>query len=292
MLKQLIFVFIGFLFFAGVQAQKKKQGRSPEKEISVPVGFNYQVFNYRENEPQRATTISITTKNDDEKNKPVVVFIHGGGWANGDKNNVQYQALQVAKRGYVGVCVSYRLVSEADFPTCIYDVKEAIRFLKSKANKYSINVDRIGVWGYSAGAHLALMLGLSPENSFNSGLYDEYTSRVKCLMVVSAPTDFATRVNTEGKMRIFDSEQNNDIKFQEEVSPLSYVSENQLPIMMLHGTKDPLVKPYHYKNFEKKTIQKKVRNFKLFECENGGHMFYFKEQNFVKPIFEEFLNGI
>ena len=290
--KILLVLFVAFFVQITSHAQKKKSGRSPEKVITVPDGINYQVINYRENDPQRATSVAITSQNDSVKNKPVVVFIHGGGWANGDKNNVQYQAFQVARKGFVGICISYRLISEADFPTCIYDVKEAIRFVKSKATQFSIDSDRIGVWGYSAGAHLALMTGLSPENAFKSELYTEFNSQVKSLMVVSAPTDFVTRVKTEGKMKIFNESQNESRNFQVEVSPLSYIDKNQLPIFMLHGTADALVKPYHYLNFQEKTMQEKINNFQLFEFENGGHMFYLKNQKEVQPIFEEFLKSI
>ena len=292
-LKRFLFsVALCLLVISTNQAQKKKVGRSPEKEIKVPEGFAYQVLNYRIATSERANQVAITYKEDGLKNKPVVVFIHGGGWAKGDKQDTMYQAFQVAKEGFVGVTVSYSLISEAAFPTCIYDVKEAIRFIKSKADEWPVDVNRIGVWGYSAGAHLALMVGLSPESEFKSDLYSKYDSKVKSLMVVSAPTDFVTRVQKEGDIRIFDSNQNKNIAFQKAVSPLTYVDKNQLPIFMLHGDADPLVKPYHYKKFKNLSKEKKVSNFQLFEFENGGHMFYFKNKKEVQPIFEDFLKNI
>jgi len=233
--------------------------------------------------------LAIAYEDDGVKNKPVVVFIHGGGWANGDKDNCMYKLFKVAKKGFVGVSISYRLVSEAPFPACVYDVKQAIRFVKFKEKEWSIDTDRIGVWGYSAGAHLALMIGLTPNESFMSDLYTSYSSNIKALMVVSAPTNCIKRIQIKGALGVFSGDQNNNIMFQKKVSPIFYVHKNQLLIYMLHGTKDQIVKPFHYKDFEEECEKKEVRNFKLYEFENGKHMFYFKEHEKVDPIFRDFL---
>ncbi len=287
-------IYISFLlaFFVQLSFAQKQQGRPAPKEANVPEGIHYEVKHYREGAHPRASELSIAYKDDGKRNKPVVVFIHGGGWANGDNDQVVWQMFKVAQQGFVGVGISYRLISEAAFPTCIYDVKEAIRYLKTLQSEIPIDTERIGVWGYSAGAHLALMIGLTPEDAFKSDAYSEYDSAVKALMVVAAPTDFVTRVQTEGDMRIFSKSQNKDKKFQEEVAPLSYIHKEQLPIYMLHGTADGLVKPYHYQNFEQQCKKEGVSNFKLFEFEDGGHMFLFKRQKEVLPVFKEFLKSI
>lgn len=279
------------LFAIGITAQKKK-GRTAPREITVPENIEYKVYQYRDGKFPRAGQMAVAYKEDGNTTKPVVVFIHGGGWANGDKDNVAYQVFNVAKQGFVGVSISYRLISEAPFPTCIKDVKEAIRFLKSKQGQLPIDVDRIGIWGYSAGAHLAAMIGLSPDSSFKTDTLQGYTSNVKALMLVSTPTDFIARRKNRGYLNWMSKEQNNDSKFLEEVSPITHIHKKQIPIYMLHGTADNIVKPFHYQKFGQRCEEVQVGNYRIFEFDEGNHMFYFKEGDKVKPIFQEFINSL
>ena len=291
--KSFFYIILLFIGISSVTSfAQKKQGRSEPREIKVPEGLTYDVLQYRQGEHIRAGQMAISFKDDGLKNKPVVVFIHGGGWTKGDKDAVTHQVFKVAQKGFVGVTISYRLMSEGSFPNCIEDVKEAIRFLKSKQGDFPIDVNRIGVWGYSAGAHLALMIALSPEDTFDSNTYTNYDSKIKSVMAVSAPTDFVSRVQNKGTLTQFSDYQNTSIEFQKEVSPITYVNKNQIPVYLLHGTEDLIVKPFHYKNFEVKCAKAGVDNFQLFEFEAAGHMFYFKQQKDVKPIFEEFLKSL
>ncbi|MBB6460503.1 alpha/beta hydrolase [Flammeovirga kamogawensis] len=292
MYKRYITILLLLLCTGYITNAQQKKGRSPKKEIIVPEGLTYEVLTYRESTPKRATQMAVSYRDDGIKDKPVIVFIHGGGWAKGDKDDVMYQVFNVAKRGFVGVSISYRLISEAPFPACIEDVKQAIRFLKSKEGELPIDVTRIGIWGYSAGAHLALMIGLSPDELFKTDEYSAYNTNVKAIMAVSAPTDFVTRREKQGALAFFTEEQNNSELFQENVSPLSFIHQNQPSIYMLHGTADPLVKPFHYKNFEAACKEKGVDNFELFEFEERGHMFYFKRNKETKPAFNAFLQEV
>lgn len=287
----LISLLIGILSLSNAQ---KKKGRTPEKDIDVPKGLTYQIKQYNtfKGTPLRANQIGIAYKDDNQKNKPVVIFIHGGGWANGDKNNTLYQAFNVAKQGFVGITISYRLISEANFPACIEDVKEAVRYVKSLEGELPIDVNRIGVWGYSAGAHLALMVGLSDEKLFKTDQYKNYNCNVKAIMAVAAPTDFIGRKKNRGNINILSKEQNNDTDFLEKISPLYFVHQGQPDIYMLHGTKDPIVQPFHYQNFEQKCNELAIKNFTLFEIKEGGHMFYFKRNDEVRPIFKDFLQKV
>lgn len=287
----LISLFFGMISLSNAQ---KKKGRTPEKNIEVPKGLTYQVKQYNsfEGVPKRANQLGIAYKKEGEAKKPVVIFIHGGGWAKGDKDNTLYQVFGVAKQGFVGISISYRLISEAPFPACIEDVKEAIRYVKSLEKELPIDVNRIGVWGYSAGAHLALMIGLSDDKLFKTEQYKQYNCDVNAIMAVSAPTDFITRKKNRGELDILSKEQNNSIDFLESISPLEFIHQGQPAIYMLHGTKDPIVKPFHYQNFEQKCKELNIQNFKLFEIEEGGHMFYFKRNAEIKPIYHEFLERV
>ncbi|MCP3818485.1 alpha/beta hydrolase [Streptomyces sp. A3M-1-3] len=97
---------------------------------------------------------------------PVVVWIHGGGWLEGDRRypppTIPVDLLHgsVLRSGLALVCVDYRHSLEAPFPAQLHDVKAAIRYLRRYADTFGIDTDRIGVWGESAGGHLAALAGL------------------------------------------------------------------------------------------------------------------------------------
>jgi acetyl esterase/lipase len=94
---------------------------------------------------------------------PLIVYIHGGGWAFGQPrqsgafSNWPDVLALLASRGYVVASVEYRLSSEAPFPAAIQDVKAAIRWLRANARQYGIDPRHVGIWGGSAGGHLAAL---------------------------------------------------------------------------------------------------------------------------------------
>lgn len=92
---------------------------------------------------------------------PVIVHIHGGAWEGGSKHDGP--VAELTRRGYAAACITYRLSSVATFPAPLHDCKAAIRFLRSKAIEFGIDPTRIGVWGESAGGHLAALLGVTGD---------------------------------------------------------------------------------------------------------------------------------
>src|SRR3954470_15563439 len=98
--------------------------------------------------------------NDGEK-LPAVLCIHGGGFRAGNRKGWDAFCKKLAERGYVAITVDYRLAPKYQFPAAIYDVKAAVQWLRTNADKYHIDPDRIGTVGDSAGGHLALFLGVT-----------------------------------------------------------------------------------------------------------------------------------
>src|SRR4029453_6716105 len=103
-------------------------------------------------------------KVDADRPRPLVAWIHGGGWQSGNKSSGagRLSAL-VASGDYVGASVGYRLTDVAPFSAQIHDCKAAIRFLRANAGSLGINPVKIGVWGSSAGGHLVSLLGTSGD---------------------------------------------------------------------------------------------------------------------------------
>lgn len=90
---------------------------------------------------------------------PALLLIFGGGWRSGNKSMQTPMAQQIAAHGYVTACVEYRLSPEALYPAAVYDIKAAIRFLRTNASEYSIDPDKIAISGSSAGGQLAALVG-------------------------------------------------------------------------------------------------------------------------------------
>ena len=98
---------------------------------------------------------------------PVVIAMHGGGWQNGSRAAYKYWGPFFAKNGIAVFAIGYRLGKPGAYPGSVYDVKAAVRFVRTKAADLGVDPDRIGLMGDSAGAHLAALVGLAADE-FNA----------------------------------------------------------------------------------------------------------------------------
>ena len=96
---------------------------------------------------------------------PLVVFIHGGGWVEGDRSQAASKVPTLLDRGYAVASLDYRLADEAVFPAAVQDAKAAVRWLRAHASEHGIDPDAIAVWGESAGGHLAAMVGVTGDQA-------------------------------------------------------------------------------------------------------------------------------
>jgi pectinesterase len=94
---------------------------------------------------------------------PALLLIHGGGWRSGDRSMEIPMAQRFARSGYVAAVVEYRLSPEALYPAALEDCRDALRWLRVNASRYSIDTNRIAVMGGSSGGHLAALLGTTPD---------------------------------------------------------------------------------------------------------------------------------
>ncbi|MGO9469909.1 MAG: alpha/beta fold hydrolase [Isosphaeraceae bacterium] len=180
---------------------------------------------------------------------PAVLVIHGGAWRTGNKADVRPIMPDFVRHGYVAISPQYRFCPKEIFPAQVHDVKAAVRWIKANAKKYRIDPDRIGAIGFSAGGHLALMLGLTAPSD---GLEGESAtagadSRVKAVVNFFGPTDLAAKdipAISEPLVKDFlggtPAEKPDAAR---KASPLTYVSKDDAPVLTFQGTKDPLV-PY------------------------------------------------
>lgn len=183
---------------------------------------------------------------------PLVVWIHGGGWRNGSRRNPKL--MEVTENGYALASLSYRFSKEAIFPAQVHDCKAAIRWLRANAKRYGYNAEWIAVAGSSAGGHLALLLGTSGDVTELEGEVGgnlKQSSSVQAVIDYFGPSDFVLRgktqperayTNQSGSYALLGGEGGKVPEQMERLaSPATYVSTDDPPLLIFHGTADKTV---------------------------------------------------
>ncbi len=176
-----------------------------------------------------------------ETSPPLVVWIHGGGWKNGDKANVNSATLRLSEDGYAVTSINYRLKDLSIHPKQIHDCKGAVRWLRAHADEYGYDATRIAVGGGSAGGHLALLLGLSGgvENLEGTvGGNRNQTGLIRAILDLYGPSELNVMAETSER---FKRVHRFDDKQLVSASPLTYLTPDDPPILILHGDQDRVV---------------------------------------------------
>ncbi|MDF1859930.1 MAG: alpha/beta hydrolase fold domain-containing protein [Verrucomicrobiales bacterium] len=215
---------------------------------------------------------------------PLVVFIHGGGWRNGDKSSGWTRLRELVESGdYAAASIGYRLSGEAQWPAQIHDCKAAVRWLRAHASGYGYDPEKIAVWGSSAGGHLVAMLGVSSgvgELEGSIGTHGEVSSGVTCVVNFFGPSELLTMndhpstidhdaTTSPESLLIGGAIQENPDKAKK-ASPIHWVSPDDKPSLIVHGTEDQLVPYPQSVEFEKKLEGAGVPTV-LLTVEGGGH---------------------
>ncbi len=191
---------------------------------------------------------------------PVIVSIHGGAFRFGDKADGQLTPmLEGLKRGYAVVSINYRMSGEATFPAAVHDVKAAIRWIRARAAEHHLDGERNAVWGGSAGGHLAAMAGVTGGVAELKDLTlgnAEHSSRVQAVVDWFGPIDFLTmdkafKASGKGKPDHSEAHSPESLYLGQKITeipergrasnPETYISADDPPFLIQHGTDDPLV---------------------------------------------------
>lgn len=178
---------------------------------------------------------------------PAVVVLHGGGWRLGNKRDVRSWVQALAEEGFVAAGVGYRLAPDAKFPAQIEDCKTAVRFLRANADKYGIDKARFAAMGFSAGGHLACLLGLTDAKAgFDGTQHPDESSAVQAVVDYFGPTDLAGFAKDATAQRgmlgpFIGKTYGDDPAAHDKASPIHYVTKSAPPFLILHGTKDNIV---------------------------------------------------
>ena len=179
-------------------------------------------------------------------NRPAVLLIHGGGWSNLDKSTMRGMGQFLARSGFVGFAVDYRLLhgEENRWPAQLDDVQRAVRWVRANAAKYGVNPERLGAFGHSAGAQLAALLGMEDTRDNSDPALAKYSSRVQAVVDVSGPTDFTTDHDPDSiafLANFLGVDYSKHPEVWRDASPAFHVSKGDAPFLIMHGTQDESV---------------------------------------------------
>ncbi len=183
---------------------------------------------------------------------PAIVFVFGGGFRTNSRSQCYLYVDEAASKGYVAAAVDYRLTSVKDangkpkyqFPDQVHDVKAAVRWLRANAARYRIDPDYIGIVGWSSGANLSLMVGMTdPSDGLEGNLGNPgCSSRVQAVTSLAGPCEMVLHYETAGQF-IGPYLGGTPAEIPERyrvASPITYVSRDDPPVLAIHGSKDML----------------------------------------------------
>lgn len=230
---------------------------------------------------------------------PVIVSIHGGSWTGGTRD--QGLAILQLDRGYAVANIDYRLAPEWTFPAQIEDAKAAVRWIRANAARFALDARSIGVIGLSAGGHLAALLGTSagvmelegPELG-NAG----YSSRVQAVVDYFGPTDLLQLGSQALPCMPSDPDSpeappalllgcspSSCVEKANLANPITYVTADDSPFLLLHGTADCLV-PWQQSMLLHESLRAAGVESKLILLPGGEH----GDLRFLLPHYQNQVN--
>jgi acetyl esterase/lipase len=214
--------------------------------------------------------------------RPALLQIHGGGWVIGDKRE-QGQPLMthLAERGWVSFAINYRLSPRATFPDHIVDVKRAIRWIREHAAEYGADSDFLCVTGGSAGGHLTALAAVSANDPRFQPGFEEVDTRLAAAVPFYGVYDFLDRFGIRGSQKmepflartVLKCKPDENRELWEAASPISHVSPEAPPFLLVHGTHDSLVWPEEMRAFERALAEKSRQPVLVLELAGAQHAF-------------------
>ena len=291
-MKKVVHIVFLVLFSLKLHAQTE----ATAKEISLPTGFTKQIDVVYKQVKDWSGRMDVYLPPKTGKPTPVVFLIHGGAWRTGKKEAYGGFAVYF-KLGFAVVNVEYRLSSQGVAPAGIEDVRCAMLYMVNHADSMNIDKNKIVLAGSSAGAHLALLAGLTANNKqFDKDCPEAEGFTIAAVIAQSTPSIlFETLPSGEAKVlkdgAIYEwfGERKNDVAFAKLLSPITYVAKNNPPVFLTHGDADPRVPYQQSVTLDAKMTEVGAKHV-FITIPGGGHGGYSKEkQDEIKQAIIAFL---
>ncbi len=217
---------------------------------------------------------------------PCIVWICGGAWLRMDKSAHLAYLSRLAKNGFVVASVEYRTSNEENYPTQLQDIKAAIRYLRAHAKRYRINTEQIGVMGESAGGYLTCMAALDNDKSLDVGDYTEQSSKVQAACPWYPPTNASDFPYDNAELAAAAPESlffgYNVMRNKEKAfvnSPVSKVTDDAPPFLIIHGTNDHTV-PFSQSEQLHEALEKAGCDVTFLALEGADHadLMFFQDE--------------
>lgn len=208
---------------------------------------------------------------------PAVVMIHGGGWYSGDKLESQGPAARLVDAGFTCFAINYRLTPQFHYPAQVRDCAQAVRWVRAHADEYRVDPARVGAWGDSAGAHLALMLGAMAPGDFiePTDPNRRLNAKAQCVVDFYGPAEFRPAahwplVAMRAAYGFFGGWSAATAAVRTEASPVARVTQHASPVLLIHGERDLLV-PLQQSQLMQAALQRAGVANQLITVPGAGH---------------------
>jgi acetyl esterase/lipase len=292
---------IVFILAAIVYADDKE--KNIYKQIKYEIDANIPYLG--ENRNEKMDVYYPVEKTD--KPLPAIIFIHGGGWAIGSKNDNRSKTIcsSLVQQGYIVCSIDYQLTKyeskpwkskkiKGAWPQNIYDCKTAVRYIRKNSKFYNVDTENIGVIGCSAGGHLALLTALSADSQElnKGGLYTDYSCNVRCVVDMYGIPD----IRIWGGNCFIDVDRAEMPDIWALASPVTHLSNSAPPILVIHGDKDKTINIKQSIDFVN-TLKEKKLKYEFVIVNGGVHSFGLEPPQIdLRPIvfkfFAKYLKGV
>ncbi len=216
---------------------------------------------------------------------PTIVVVRGGGWNQGDKEGFGPMAAALAERGFAAASIEYRVSREAVFPAAVEDTKAAVRWIRANAGKYGLDVGSIGAIGGSAGAHLALYLGVTAnmEDLEGEGGNPNHSSTVSAVVGLATPGDLGAlhdgRASRNPLRSLIGVPYDEAPDLWTQASPVTHIGSASPPTLLIHSDADNVV-PFAQSIQLAQSLQAARVPVELVVIQSAPHAFWNFEQWF------------
>ncbi|WP_197455664.1 alpha/beta hydrolase [Stieleria neptunia] len=235
--------------------------------------------------PQAKTPSETASQPAGDRRWPVVLVVHGGGWATGDKWTMERHARDLAGNGFAAVAINYRHAPSSKFPDQVDDVRSALVWITENAPTYAWDTERVGLYGYSAGGHLVSLVATLADEPWQSvrqtTSWPQQDERWKKLPSIGAvciggpPTDFRDLPPDNTSLAFFLGGSRRELpNVYAAASPICFTSPKDPPFQIIHGEADWIVPINNAKNFHRALVDADVES-SLQTLPGNGHLFAF-----------------